>query len=79
MTFDAEVYRLAYQNSSNSSTLLSARLTYALSKRTAVYATLGHINNGGTSAVSVSGGAPGSNPAAGVGQTGATMGIRHSF
>lgn len=48
------------------------------SRCTAVYATLGHIGNEGTLAVSASGGQPGSNPAPGGSKPGLTVGIRHS-
>jgi len=54
------------------------RGTYNLSKRTAVYATAGRIDNNGTLAVSVSGGQAGSNPAPGTGQAGLTLGVSHA-
>lgn len=80
MTLDASVMSLRYSGSSErNATLLAARLNYHLSKRSAVYAQYGHISNGDLSAVSVSGGAPGSAPAAGVGQNGFSAGIRHAF
>lgn len=61
------------------SNLFSVRGTYNLSKRTAVYAQVGHIRNGNNIAVQVSGGTPGSMPANGMNQTGFNAGIRHSF
>jgi predicted porin len=76
---DAEVFRLDYKNSVNQATLMAGRGTYSLSKRTAIYAMLGHIGNDGTLALSVSAGAPGSNPVAGGSQTGLAAGIRHAF
>ena len=76
---DGEVFKLDYKNSANQATLFALRGTYHLSKRTAVYATAGHISNKGTLALSVSNAATGSNPAAGTAQTGVSVGMRHSF
>ena len=53
LTVDAQVARLKYKGSPNSADLLVLRGNYALSKRTSVYAALGHIANDGTLAVSV--------------------------
>ncbi|WP_295957084.1 porin [Rhodoferax sp.] len=79
-TVDGTVARLAYKDFDNSdSTLVAVRALYKLSKRTTVYAQLGHISNQSLAAVSVSGGATGSNPAAGGSQTGTMVGINHSF
>jgi predicted porin len=79
LAFDAQIFRLNTKASSNDATMPVLRLTYSFSKRTATYATIARINNGGTSAISVSGAAPGSNPAAGVDQNGVMIGMRHSF
>ncbi len=80
LTLDGQWASLRYKNFANgNSTLLSARLVYALSKRTAVYTQVGHISNDSLAAVSVSGGATGSNPAAGGSQNGLSVGLRHSF
>lgn len=76
---DGEAFRLRFKSSANKATLSVVRGTYNLSKRTAVYAMVGHMSNDGTLALSVSGGAPGVNPVAGGTQTGLAMGIRHSF
>ncbi len=76
---DAQLSRLDIKNSSNQATLLALRGSYLLSKRTLVYATAGRITNDGALALSVSAGAPGSNPAAGGSQTGVMLGIRHVF
>ncbi len=76
---DGEMFKLDYQHSANEATLYAIRGTYHLSKRTALYATAGHISNKGTLALSVSNAATGSNPAAGGGQTGVSVGIRHTF
>ncbi len=78
-TVDGAYYRLDVKNSANQANLLVLRATYAFSKRTAVYATVGHIANDGALAISVSGTAPGSAPVAGGSQSGVLMGIRHSF
>lgn len=79
-TVDGTVARLAYKNVDNAdSTLVAVRALYKLSKRTTVYGQLGHISNQSAVAVSVSGGAPGSNPLAGGSQTGTMFGINHSF
>jgi predicted porin len=80
LTLDGQWASLRYKNfADGNSTLLSARLVYALSKRTAVYTQVGHISNDALAAVSVSGGATGSNPAAGGSQNGIGFGIRHAF
>ncbi|MFC4520212.1 porin [Cupriavidus pinatubonensis] len=74
-----QVYWLKYHNSANKVWLYALRGTYAFSKRTSVYATAGFIDNGGQLAQSVSGGAPGSNPAPGGNQFGTMIGIKHIF
>ena len=80
LTVDGQWLTLRYKNASDrDATLLAARLVYSLSKRTAVYTQIGHIRNDRLSAVSVSGGAAGSNPAAGASQNGLNVGIRHAF
>ena len=79
LTLDAQIFRLGYKNSRNSATLGALRGTYHLSRRTALYATVGHIANDGGLALSVSSGAAGSNPIAGGSQTGVMLGMRHSF
>jgi predicted porin len=79
LTLDAELFRLKFQDSANKADMGALRATYSLSKRTAVYATAGRINNAGALAISVSGGAAGSNPVAGASQNGAMVGVRHSF
>lgn len=76
---DGEVFKLDYKNSANQATLFALRGTYNLSKRTAVYATAGHIANDGALAMSVSNAAAGGGPVAGGSQTGIGVGIRHSF
>jgi predicted porin len=79
IVIDGELFRLKVKNSGNRATLAALRGTYNLSKRTAVYATVGRVDNDGTLALSVSGGQVGSNPAPGTGQTGLMLGVRHAF
>jgi len=79
LVLDGEVFRLNFKDSDNKATLAAVRATYNLSKRTAVYATAGHIANDGTLALSVSNAAAGGGPAAGGSQTGLAAGVRHSF
>lgn len=76
---DAEYMRLKFSDSANQAAMLVVRGTYLLSKRTAIYATAGRIDNDGALALSVSSGAPGSGPAAGAGQNAVAVGVRHSF
>ncbi|NOV24310.1 porin [Cupriavidus necator] len=74
-----ELYYLWYRHSANRAWLGAIRGTYAFSKRTSVYATAGYIDNRGQSALSVSGGSPGGNPAPGVNQAGVMLGIKQIF
>ncbi|MBI2771453.1 MAG: porin [Burkholderiales bacterium] len=76
---DGELFRLKVRNSADGAKLWAVRGTYALSKRTAVYATAGRINNDGALALSVSNAAAGGAPLAGGSQTGIGVGIRHTF
>jgi predicted porin len=77
---DAQVARLDFIDSPNDSNYFDARLNYKLSKRTSVYLSVGHIVNHGTAAISVSGGtAAGAAPRPGTAQSGAMVGVRHSF
>jgi predicted porin len=77
---DMEWLKLHYRDvGDHDSSLLAARLTYALSKRTAIYAQVASIDNDALAAVSVSSGAPGSNPAPGRSQRAVNLGLRHSF
>ena len=79
VTLDGEVLKLDYAGSVDKAWLLAGRVTYALSRRTALYATAGAVSNEGSLALSVSAGAAGSNPKAGASQTGITAGLRHAF
>jgi predicted porin len=80
LTVEGQWLNLRYKNvDDRDSTMYVARAVYSLSKRTAVYSQIGHIRNDRLAAVSVSGGAAGSNPAAGSSQSGVNFGIRHTF
>ncbi|MFZ4288770.1 porin [Variovorax sp. HJSM1_2] len=76
---DAQYSQLKFKDSGNKALMGVLRGTYNLSKTTAVYAAAGRINNDGTLAISVSGGAGGSNPLAGGSQTGLVTGVRVIF
>ncbi len=76
VSFDAQLAHLDVARSDNDATLFSARATYAFSRRTAVYLTAGHIDNGGVSAIAVS---PGATTLAGAAQSGVMAGLRHAF
>ena len=79
LVLDGQVFKLDFKNSANEAKLVAVRATYSFSKRTAVYATAGHISNDGTLALSLSSGAAGAAPAAGNSQTGLAVGLRHAF
>ncbi len=79
LTLDGQLYRLDFDGSANRSLLLAARVQFALSRRTTLYATAGAIDHQGTLDLSVSGGAPGSNTAPGGSQQGVSLGLRHVF
>ena len=79
VTVDSQIVRLDMKNSSNDANLFVVRGIYALSKRTAVYASASHVSNGGTANFSASGAQAGGNPPAGTGQTGFGVGVRHTF
>nr|WP_198983725.1 porin [Herbaspirillum sp. ASV7] len=76
LVLDAQVSRLNVKGSDNDVTLSVARLTYNLSKRTALYTSVGYIKNGGTSAVAID---AGGTVGAGKNQFGVMSGIRHTF
>lgn len=76
---EGEFFKLDFKDSANGAKLWALRSTYFLSKRTALYATAGHIANSGTLALSVSNAAAGGAPNPGGSQTGIGAGIRHSF
>lgn len=59
--------------------MATLRASFSLSKRTAVYAQTAYLWNSVHARYSVSGGGGGTMPAAGVGQLGAMVGVRHMF
>jgi predicted porin len=64
------------KHSDADATMLVARLSYYLSKRTAVYGSVGHMKNSGLSAIALDAGGT-----VGVGrsQNGVMAGLRHTF
>lgn len=76
LVVDAQVARLDIKDSGNDTNLGAVRLTYSLSKRSAVYAMLGHIRNGGAAAVSLD---AGGTVGVGENQFGTMVGMRHAF
>ncbi|WP_240975705.1 porin [Paraburkholderia aromaticivorans] len=67
--------------SSAGASVIAARATYLLSKRTSVYLTAGRMFNQRNAAFTIDGGVipPASTPLPGVDQTGAMVGVRHQF
>ena len=76
LQLDTQVARRNVKASSNDTTMLVARLTYNLSKRTAVYGALGRMKNDGNSAVALD---AGGTVGIGKSQNGLMAGLRHSF
>ncbi|KKB61969.1 membrane protein [Robbsia andropogonis] len=76
---DGEVYHITNTQHDTRATMGTLRTTYLLSKRTAVYAQASYLANSAKAQYSVSGGGGGTTPAAGTGQTGVMVGMRHSF
>lgn len=75
-TIDAQVARRDTKHSPSDVNMLVVRLTYALSKRSAVYTSVGRMENKGNSAVSLD---AGGTVAAGMSQNGVMAGLRHIF
>lgn len=76
LTLDTQVARRDIKRSANDATLLVGRLTYHLSKRTAIYGALGRMKNSGLSAVALD---AGGTVGAGLTQNGIMSGLRHAF
>jgi predicted porin len=76
LTLDAQVARKNVKGSPNDSNMFVARLTYALSKRSAIYAAIGRMDNHGQAAVALDAGGA---VAPGRAQNGVMSGIRHVF
>lgn len=76
LTVDAQVAHKNIKGSDADATLLVARLTYSLSKRTALHSSIGRMKNSGASAVALDVGGT-----VGVGKTqnGIVAGLRHTF
>ncbi len=81
VTLEAQYYDFSYKDSSDGGKMLAVRGTYAFSKRTAVYATVGVLRNDGNARFSPSVGASNTAlaPLAGENQTGVMVGLRHTF
>ncbi|RJG14988.1 porin [Massilia cavernae] len=73
---DAQVARLSVKDTGRRSTLAVVRASYLLSKRTAVHASIGHIDNTGGAAIALD---AGGTVGAGLDQNGILAGIRHAF
>jgi predicted porin len=76
ITIDGQVGKLDYRDSANDTRQFMVRGVYDLSKRTAVYAAAGRIDNNGTAALTLT---AGGTVGAGLSQTGLITGIKHSF
>jgi predicted porin len=76
LVLDGEVARFNIKNSNNHATMTVARLTYNLSKRSAVYTSLGYMKNAGQSAIALD---AGGTVGVGLNQVGVMTGIRHTF
>ncbi len=75
-TLAGQVYTLRFRHSDKKAMLYAVRGSYAFSKRTSVYSTIGYIDNSGQLAASVDGA---SAPPPGASQLGAMLGIKHIF
>jgi predicted porin len=76
LVLDAQVARKNVKGSPDDTNMFVARLTYSLSKRSAVYAGVGRMDNHGSAAVALD---AGGTVAPGKAQNGVMAGIRHVF
>ncbi|HEX8614915.1 MAG TPA: porin [Telluria sp.] len=76
LQLDGQVARHDIKRSANDSTLAVVRLTYSLSKRTALHSSLGHMKNGGSAAIPLD---VGGTVGVGLSQSGLALGVRHAF
>ena len=76
LTLDTQVARRDVKSSSADATMVVARLTYYLSKRTALHGSLGRMKNSGSSAIALD---AGGTVGAGKTQNGIMAGLRHTF
>jgi predicted porin len=79
LLLDGEAYRITVKEHDTRASMMTLRATYFLSKNTAVYVKGAYLWNSPNARFSVSAGGGGTTPAAGVGQLGAMVGIRHTF
>lgn len=76
LVLDGQIARLNVKGTNKKSTMTVARLTYNLSKRTALYTSVGYMQNGGAAAVALD---AGGTVSAGKNQVGVMSGIKHMF
>jgi predicted porin len=76
LTLDAQAARKSVKGSPNDTNMLVARLTYAFSKRSAIYGAIGRMDNNGQAAIALD---AGGTVAPGRAQNGVMTGIRHVF
>jgi predicted porin len=76
LTLDAQVARKNVRGSPDDTNMAVARLTYALSLRSAVYAGIGRMDNRGAAAIALD---AGGTTAPGKAQSGVMAGMRHMF
>jgi len=81
ITLEAQYYHFDYKDSADGGKMLALRGTYAFSKRTTAYATVGALRNDGNARFSPSVGVSNTAlaPVAGQNQTGLMVGLRHAF
>jgi predicted porin len=76
LTLDAQIARKDVKDSPDDTNMAVARLTYTLSRRSAVYAGIGRMDNHGAAAVALD---AGGTVGAGKAQSGLMAGLRHAF
>ena len=76
VTLDVEAIHRDTKNVDADVTLIAARATYALSKRTALYSSIGRVKNGALSAIALD---AGGTVGVGKSQNGVMAGLRHNF
>jgi predicted porin len=76
LMLDGQIAKLNIKGSNNDSTMTIARLTYNLSKRTAVYTSVGYMKNAGTAALALD---AGGTVGVGKNQAGMMVGLKHMF
>jgi predicted porin len=76
---DGEGFRMLNQQHDARATMAMLRGSYFISKRTLAYLQSAYLMNSRHAAYSVSVGGPGATPGVGMNQTGAMIGIQHTF